>query len=403
MPTIAFNKPFAEQQAYFRAKLNRPTETYKDIQGAAHDHAFAVAGAMQADLLADLRYAVDLAITEGKGLGAFKKDFKSITEQYGWSHTGTADWRARVIYQTNLRTSHAAGRYEQLTQPSTTAARPLWRYVHSDTVLDPRPEHQAWDGKILAADDPWWDTHYPPNGWGCQCTVQAIALDELASYGKTQPDTAPTPPGSTQGIDQGWDYAPGKSASDVADLVESKGIGLAKRDTEIARSYVARLMQDEGFSKWHDNITEQVAKLKTATKLPNAQAVEVLREQIDDQGAWPVAVLSLESQGWLSTNAKTVAVSTETLIKQAYEHPDIVISDYRNVQDMLDQAQVVVQEFGGNHLLFFKQGERFTKAVIKVTSTRKSLFLQSLHVVGERYVASAKKKGRVVRDLFGKE
>jgi uncharacterized protein with gpF-like domain len=44
---------------------------------------------------------------------------------------------------------------------------------------------------ILRADDPWWKTHYPPNGWGCQCTVHAVSLQELRDkYGKDGPDTA---------------------------------------------------------------------------------------------------------------------------------------------------------------------------------------------------------------------
>jgi hypothetical protein len=49
-----YNQPFAEQLAFFRQKLNLPTEAWDDITLAAHDRAFVVAGAQGADLLADL-------------------------------------------------------------------------------------------------------------------------------------------------------------------------------------------------------------------------------------------------------------------------------------------------------------------------------------------------------------
>ena len=48
---------------------------------------------------------------------------------------------------------------------------PYWEYVHSDAVSHPRIEHMHWDGLILRHDDPWWQTHFPINAWGCQCTV----------------------------------------------------------------------------------------------------------------------------------------------------------------------------------------------------------------------------------------
>lgn len=51
--------PFAEQIAFFRRKLNVPTERWDDLWQAAHDRAFVVAGAAKADLLEDLRGAVD--------------------------------------------------------------------------------------------------------------------------------------------------------------------------------------------------------------------------------------------------------------------------------------------------------------------------------------------------------
>lgn len=47
---------------------------------------------------------------------------------------------------------------------------PLLQYV---TVGDARvrPEHAAWDGIIKPVNDPFWDTRFYPNDWGCRCIV----------------------------------------------------------------------------------------------------------------------------------------------------------------------------------------------------------------------------------------
>ena len=164
--------PFQEQIAFFRRKLNLPTATWTDIWQSAHDHAFVVAGANRMDLVQDFRQAVDRAIASGSTLAQFRKDFDAIVEKYGWSYNGGRNWRSRVIYETNLRSSYAAGRYAQL--QSLKKTMPYWRYRHSDAVMHPRPMHLAWNGLVLHADDPWWHTHFPPNGWGCQCTVEAL-------------------------------------------------------------------------------------------------------------------------------------------------------------------------------------------------------------------------------------
>ncbi|BBF84516.1 phage virion morphogenesis protein [Aquitalea magnusonii] len=219
-----FKQPWQTQLDYFQQKLNLPTEKWTDIMKAQHDRSFVVAGAMTCDLLEDLRQAVGKAIEGGSTLADFRRDFDQIVATHGWDFKGGRNWRTRVIYQTNLQTSYAAGRYQQLTDPDMLKVRPYWRYVHSDSVMRPRPQHQAWNGLILRADDPWWNVHYPPNGWGCQCTVRAVSLQELRDkYGKTGPDTAPViqtrrveqDDGSVvyvpDGIDFGWDYAPGQA------------------------------------------------------------------------------------------------------------------------------------------------------------------------------------------------
>lgn len=229
----AFALPFAEQIAFFRRKLNLPTETWLDIRQAAHDRAFVVAGATTADLLDDLRAAIDKAISTGTSLETFRRDFRRIVAERGWTgwtgegtRAGEA-WRTRVIYETNLRTSYAAGRWAQLNDPALLAARPYWRYVHSDGVLNPRPHHKAWgDARLtLRHDHPFWRTHYPPNGWGCRCRV--VSAREPAAGDATVPpagwDAALESTGAPAGIDRGWGYAPGAgSAAPLRELVEQK-------------------------------------------------------------------------------------------------------------------------------------------------------------------------------------
>lgn len=228
--------PFAQQIEFFLKKLLIPTDAWTDLWEAEHDAAFVVAGARNADLLSDLHSAVSKAINQGTTLEEFRKDFADIVQRRGWDHQGSPGWRARVIYDTNLRSSYQAGRYQQLQQLA--VSRPYWMYIHSDAVETPRPEHEAWDGMVLPHDAPWWDAHYPPNGWGCQCTVEALNERDLARLGKSAPDQAPevrmrtvtvgqdgpTPRTVTtpEGVDPGWAYTPGAARGEALDRLRER-------------------------------------------------------------------------------------------------------------------------------------------------------------------------------------
>lgn len=213
-----WNKPFAEQVAFFRQKLNLPSERWDDIMRQAHDKAFIVAGAQGADLLLDLRMSLIKAIEQGTGIEAFRKDFREIVAKHGWtgwtgeeSQARTA-WRTKVIYQTNMATSYAAGRWQQLNDPELLKVMPYWQYVHDDSVIHPRLLHQSWNGLTLPHDHPFWLTHFGPNGWGCKCRVKAVTKAKFmqAVANGRGPASAP-PPGSTEGIDDGFQYAPGSN------------------------------------------------------------------------------------------------------------------------------------------------------------------------------------------------
>lgn len=219
-------QPFAEQVAAFRARLGNlvPTRRWDDIDRAAHDRAFMVAGAMKADLLADLAGAVDSAISEGTGLEAFRSQFRDIVERrgwHGWTGEGTRRgeaWRTRVIYRTNAATTYAAGRWAQLME----AGFALLVYRHGGSK-EPRPEHLAWDGLTLPPDHEFWASHAPPNGWGCSCYVVGARSEAAAARLGGRPDVtlpqgwnrADPRTGAPAGIDRGWNYAPGASAVDT--------------------------------------------------------------------------------------------------------------------------------------------------------------------------------------------
>lgn len=230
-----FRKPFAQQVAAFRLRLGNlvPTSRWDDITHQQHDRAFMVAGAMKADLLADLGAAVDKAISEGTGLEEFRRDFRAIVERrgwHGWTGEGTAKgeaWRTRVIYKTNMLTSMAGGRHAQLVDGNFK----YWVYAHSGAE-HPRLDHLSWNGLILPSGHPFWKTHYPPNGWGCGCKVRgANTLAGAIRIGgdpiKTLPDDwADIDPntGTYSGIGQGWDYAPGASQSAIINALTQKVI-----------------------------------------------------------------------------------------------------------------------------------------------------------------------------------
>ncbi|WP_306603911.1 phage minor head protein [Azonexus sp.] len=236
---FGFGTPFSEQLDFFRQKLNLPSERWDDIKQAAHDRAFIVAGAMKADLLADLRGAVDKAIGEGRGLDAFRKDFKAIVAKHGWTGwTGEGTkageaWRTRVIWETNMATSYAAGRYRQLTDPEFLTLYPYWRYRHADWVANPRMQHVSWNNLTLPHYHLFWKSHFPPNGWGCHCWVTPVSAAEYAkaqAAGQTEPPAGWDQRGDTgqlPGIAPGFDYAPGASIKKpLTDFISEKLIKL---------------------------------------------------------------------------------------------------------------------------------------------------------------------------------
>ncbi|MBI1175660.1 MAG: hypothetical protein GC139_10420 [Sideroxydans sp.] len=219
---------FSQAIEFYRNKLKLPTSGWTDIWQEQHSHAFVVAGAAHDALVEDLYNAIYQAKWAGGGYDEFKQRFPEIASKHGWAYNGAPGWRSKVIYDTNITQAYNAGRYQQMM--AVKEFRPYWQYRHT-SIEHPRLQHLAWDGIILPADDPWWDTHMPQNGWGCKCRVDSLSQrDAERSWqqaGKSGPDTAPPieweervvgKNGSNprtvrvpKGIDPGFAYNPGKA------------------------------------------------------------------------------------------------------------------------------------------------------------------------------------------------
>lgn len=237
-----FDLPPKEAVEFFRAKGYATSFDWRDVWQQEHDAAFTVAKMMNVDLLRDVRDAVDKALADGLTLQQFRDAIESRLVQAGWwgkkeavdpdtgeikvVQLGSAR-RLETIFRTNLQTAYAAGHWQQIQE--TKAGAPFLMY---DAVMDnrTRDEHAAWDGLVLPADDPWWQTHYPPNGWNCRCGVIQLSAEQAAEMGYQAGDQSPPSPerewvnprtGEVEripvGIDPGFAYAPGASRQQLLD------------------------------------------------------------------------------------------------------------------------------------------------------------------------------------------
>lgn len=228
-----------EAIAFFRRKGWEIGFDWRDVWQEEDVRAFTVAKAMTRDLLEDIRSAVNRALSEGTTLRQFAEELRPRLAEKGWwgrklmkdPQTGIervvqlgSPARLRTIYETNLRTSYMAGRWQRIERTKKTF--PFMRYV---SVMDgrERPEHHAWHGTVLPIDDPWWDTHFPPCGWGCRCDGQALNQRMLDRKGLAvnEPPRFPVRDHVNRrtgevtrlerGIDPGWSYNVGKAPLDA--------------------------------------------------------------------------------------------------------------------------------------------------------------------------------------------
>lgn len=168
---------------------------WHDLWQEEHAGAKTIAKVTRLDILQDIYNALEKAAAEGKSGRWFRKELEPVLQAKGWwgritdvnPDTGEeqeiqagSPWRLDTIFRTNMSMVHSGGRWAEQIQNADD--RPYGLYV---AIRDShtRPVHLLLDGTVLPLSHPFWQKYYPPNGWGCRCSVITLTAQEVKERG----------------------------------------------------------------------------------------------------------------------------------------------------------------------------------------------------------------------------
>ncbi|MGB1238764.1 MAG: phage minor head protein [Pseudomonadales bacterium] len=394
MPEIKFQGVAANEAIKnLRSKVRIPTRRFDEILGEAHAKGFTVAGAIKAELLKDLHDDITAALEKGESLGQFRKRFAETVQRHGWSHKGSASWRTRVIYETNLRTAHMAGRWKQIEQNKQRRPYLIYMTVGDERV---REDHRRWHAVALPVDDPFWSSHYPPNGWGCRCYVITASASQLERMGIKVADSpvinkterVNTRTGEVygdvpEGIDTGWDYNVGKAwlGSDTA-----FGERLAQLSTRSIKPDLRNIDTQAMTASWQ-------SWLKQVDAAPHAKGYAHTVGYLD-----PPLMEALSANNIIPQSAAIIVYDNQTNHLQG-NHKD---ESKRIPQDWLLELPMHLQNYQA--VLLHKQTNNILivmpdsingkkgRAVVEINFKRKGKVLNSLRSLGIMEIYNLRKK-----------
>ncbi|HEX7820671.1 MAG TPA: phage minor head protein [Sphingobium sp.] len=378
-----FMEPTEVVRAFEARDQLQPTVRWSEMMHQDHAVAFTVAKIAKLDLLRTIRTSLDDVIRNGGTFEEWKKGVLPDLKRAGWwgtvnnrELTGTDETvivnnhRLKTIYNTNVRMSMASGHWSRIQRQK--AVYPYLRYLPS-TAEHQRLLHKQWYGILLPVDHPFWQTHFPPNGWFCQCHFEQVSERRMKKKGWSITPDADLPQGARQfvpatgdpitvpdGIDPGFSYNPGTA--------HLEAIG-----------------------------AKTTASLQTATEAGmEADASTTLREIVNspafDQfmalpnSAFPVAILDPAQQVAIGATARVVILPSNIVRKQLGEFPDIsvghkelTIDDYRRLPDLVSRALVVAQQGDSRLIYFADEAGRIWKVVIRQDGGRELPAVVSFH------------------------
>jgi SPP1 gp7 family putative phage head morphogenesis protein len=220
---IRENKGAAE---YIQGKGAISPEGFGRLPPEIRARAVCVAHVGNMDALRDLIKKI-ATLPQGADWRKLRREIAQDITPFMSGNETAARKKAELLLRTHGFQAYASGRYEQ--QREAKAAVPYWMYL---TVGDAnvRDEHAALDGKVLPADDPFWQGHYPPWDFGCRCVVAGVTAgqaDEIRreDAGKPAPQRRLLEGKALEDARAGRVAVDGRGRADVRTPVERKGGG----------------------------------------------------------------------------------------------------------------------------------------------------------------------------------
>lgn len=201
-------------------KRPRAIRDWNDLGAEEYGRSFTAARTMGHDVVGDLYQGLIETMREGGTETDFATRMLPVLRRKGWLpelDDEALGRRVRLIYDTNLRTSQAVGKWRSFQR-----TRRLLPYLRYSAVMDrrTRPSHAALHGIVLPVEHPFWRVAFPPCGFGCRCVVTALSRSQAARKGVSSNERADQAITAARGLSRGpgdfWGYNPGALADEAA-------------------------------------------------------------------------------------------------------------------------------------------------------------------------------------------
>lgn len=433
-----FRLPPEEAVDYLKRRgLLTETFDWRDLWHEEHLNQFTVSRLARLDLLEAIRDGITRSVEGDLSRRDWMRDIQSLLQKEGWwgekevldQDTGKLvktvfdPARLKLIYDTNTNMAYSSGLWERIARNKATS--PYIRYI---TKRDEkvRLTHQAWDNLALPVDHPFWNSHFPPNGWRCRCRAMSMSQRDYDTWKAQGRIKTEAPPGATKrwidkrsgevhqvpvGIDPGFDYNPGQKAlHGKIDLLKQKLIDQVERGGPpvMAAATLNEIFRAGVFDLWYRQMEMRVADALAQPEyagLDMDTKLKQLRKNLDDKQEWPVAVIDANLARLIDTRAPIVQFSAYDAIKQIVSRSsqDFGPEDYQHVQSVLDSAKLVV-ELNDVRYAFLPKGRKVYMAVLHVSADRREVYLKSYrHAFAPEEVKALKKRGRVLKEEWDGE
>ena len=408
-----FEEPTAVYE-YLKSKKPEAHFDYDEIMHDAHKKAFTVAKMMNLDLLKDTQVSLAKAFKEGVGFDEWKKNVKPMLAKKGWlgnikvkdPKTGeekeiyVGNRRLRTIFNTNMRTAYAKARYESQMQS-------LGEYFRYTAVLDSRTReaHRKLHGKTLPKTDKFWDTNYPPNGWGCRCKVQVLTEAECVARG-----IVPLADGSflPQAAEKDFAYNPGKVDKTDEILKDKQDKVLDAVTSSLAKKNLKQTL--ENFEHKRDIYVWQKSLDDMVNAVIGGKIIKDKIYQVAQVGELKQSIKKNLKIIDIDPKASSIAVYQNTISritrdsKPKGKEPNI--DEIKAVVGVFDEAKRVFYDKKDNVLLYFynslQSDNMVNYAVVRLDYTLKKFktdnFIATItRIPVENYKAILKDKKRYIR------